>query len=400
MAAPVVSERLERYADLAIRVGTALQPGQTVFVNARVEHAPLARAVARAAYRAGARYVDVFYVDQHVRRAMIELGPEDTLEHSPDWLVERTAATAENALVAFTGDPEPALLADLDGERVGRARMLRVAEVGVRLMNERATNWTGLAFPSEGWATQVFGEPDIERLWEAVAFCTRLDEDDPVAAWQEHVDRLDRRAKAVNALELDRLVFTGPGTDLTVGLLPATHFTAALFETAGGIRHVPNLPTEEVFATPDARRTEGVVTATKPLAAAGNVVRGLRVEFEGGRIVRVDAEEGADVVRGQLATDGNANRLGEVALVDATSRVGQTGLTFFDTLYDENAACHVAYGAAVSVGHREDADPEGVNVANVHTDFMIGGPEVDVDGVTRDGRVVPLLRDNRWQLPE
>jgi aminopeptidase len=165
MAAPVVSERLERYADLAIRVGTALQPGQTVFVNARVEHAPLARAVARAAYRAGARYVDVFYVDQHVRRAMIELGPEDTLEHSPDWLVERTAATAENALVAFTGDPEPALLADLDGERVGRARMLRVAEVGVRLMNERATNWTGLAFPSEGWATQVFGEPDIERLW-------------------------------------------------------------------------------------------------------------------------------------------------------------------------------------------------------------------------------------------
>jgi aminopeptidase len=204
----------------------------------------------------------------------------------------------------------------------------------------------------------------------------------------------------VNALELDRLVFTGPGTDLTVGLLPATHFTAALFETAGGIRHVPNLPTEEVFATPDARRTEGVVTATKPLAAAGNVVRGLRVEFEGGRIVRVDAEEGANVVRGQLATDGNANRLGEVALVDATSRVGQTGLTFFDTLYDENAACHVAYGAAVSVGHREDADPEGVNVANVHTDFMIGGPEVDVDGVTRDGRVVPLLRDNRWQLPE
>jgi aminopeptidase len=400
MAAPVVSERLERYADLAIRVGTSLRPGQTVFVNARVEHAPLARAVARAAYRAGARFVDVLYVDQHVRRAMIELGPDEALEHSPEWLVERTTAAAGNALVAFTGDPEPTLLADLDGERVGRARMRKVAEVGIAQLTERSVNWTGLAFPNEGWATQVFGEPDLERLWEAVAFCTRLDEHDPVGAWQEHVDRLDRRAKAVNALELDRLVFTGPGTELTVGLLPESSFTAALFETADGIRHVPNIPTEEIFATPDARRTEGVVTSTKPLAVIGSVVRGLRVEFEGGRVVRVDAEEGADVVRGQLELDADANRLGEVALVDATSRVGQTGLTFFDTLYDENASCHIAYGAAVSVGHRPEADRDGVNVSSVHTDFMIGGPEVDVDGVTAGGRVVPLLRDNRWQLPE
>jgi aminopeptidase len=291
-------------------------------------------------------------------------------------------------------------MADLDGSRVARARPRRVNEAAIGLMNARTTNWTGVAAPTEGWATLVFGEPDLERLWEAVAFCTRLDEDDPVRAWHEHVDRLDRRAKALNALELDRLLFRGPGTDLTVGLLERTRFGAALFETATGVRHVPNIPTEEVFGTPDARRTEGVVTSTKPLAVAGNVVRGLRLEFEGGRVTQVDAEEGAEVVRGQLATDPNANRLGEVALVDDTSRVGRTGLTFFDTLYDENAACHVAYGAAVSVGHEPDADAEGVNVATIHTDFMIGGPEVDVDGVGRDGRVVPLLRDNRWQLPE
>jgi aminopeptidase len=400
MAAADVSERLERYADLAVQVGTSLQPGQIMFVTALVEHAPLVRALARAGYRAGARYVDVFYLDQHVRRALIEHGPDESLEHSPDWLVERTEAHAGNALVGVTGDPQPTLLADLDGARVARARPRRVNEAAIGLMNARTTNWTGVAFPSEEWAALVFGEPDVERLWEAVAFCTRLDEDDPVRAWQEHVDRLDRRAKALNALELDRLQFRGPGTDLTVGLLEATRFGAALFETAGGIRHVPNIPTEEVFGTPDARRTEGVVTSTKPLAVAGNVVRGLRLEFEGGRVTQVDAEEGADVVRGQIASDPNANRLGEVALVDDTSRVGRTGLTFFDTLYDENAACHIAYGAAVSVGHAPDADADGVNVATIHTDFMIGGPDVDVDGVDRDGRVHPLLRDNRWQLPE
>jgi aminopeptidase len=398
--AAAVDTRLERYAELAVKVGTSLRPGQTVFIAGLVEHAPLVRALARASYAAGARYVDVYYVDQHVRRAMIELGPDEALGHSPAWLVQRMEANAGNAAIGVTGDPHPELLADLDGERVGRARMKEVAEASLRQLGDRSVNWTGLAYPTEGWAERVFGEPDVERLWEAVAYCTRLDEDDPVGAWQAHVDRLDRRARALNALELDRLCFRGPGTDLTVGLLPATTFLAALFETANGIRHVPNIPTEEVFGTPDARRTEGVVTSTKPLALSGNVVRGLQMTFEGGRIVDVEAEEGADVVRGQLSTDENAVRLGEVALVDGGSRVGQTGLTFFDTLYDENATCHVAYGTAIPLGHSADADAEGVNTASVHTDFMIGGPEVEVDGVTAGGRVVPLLREDEWQLPE
>jgi aminopeptidase len=395
-----VDDRLERYADLIVRVGANLQPGQTLFVNGLGAHAPLVRAVARAGYRAGARYVDVFYVDQHVKHALIELAGDDALSHTPPWLVERQEAMAGNASVTVTGDPEPALLADLDGERVGRARMHALVEASLRQLTDRTINWTGAAFPSEGWATQVFGEPDVERLWQAVAACTRLDEEDPVQAWREHVERLARRATTLNELGLDALRFRGPGTDLTVGLLTASTFVAALFETAGGIRHVPNLPTEEVFATPDARRTEGTVAATKPLALAGAVIRGLRFTFRDGRIVDVDAEEGADVVRGQLTRGEDAGRLGEVALVDGTSRVGRTGLTFFDTLYDENATCHIAYGAAIPVGHTADADPEGVNAAPVHTDFMIGGPEVQVDGVTRDGREVPILREDEWQLPE
>ncbi len=400
MAAPELDERLERYAAVAVKVGANVGAGQTLFIGARIEHAPLVRALTRQAYAAGARYVDVHYTDQHVRRAMIELGPDEALDHSPKWSVERYEAMAGNAAIGTTGDPEPHLLADLDGERVGRARMTEVARVALRQLTARLVNWTGVAFPNEGWAREVFGEPDVERLWDAVAVCTRLDESDPVAAWREHMNRLDRRAAALNALELDRLTYHGPGTDLEIGLLERSRFASALFHTVDGRPYVANMPTEEVFTTPDARRAEGVVSSTKPLALAGDVVEGLQVTFEGGRIVDVQAKRGAEIVRGELTLDENASRLGEVALVDGTSRVGQTGLIFFDTLFDENATCHIAYGAAVSEGHADDGSDDGINESTVHTDFMIGGPEVDVDGVTRDGRVVPLLRDDMWQLPE
>ena len=400
MAAPELDDRLERYAAVAVRVGANVGPGQTLFIDAQIEHAPLVRALARQAYAAGARYVDVRYGDQHVRRAMIELGPDEVLEHSPAWMVERSEAMAGNARIGTSGDPAPHLLADLDGERVGRARMKEVTRVLFRQLTDRLVNWTGVASPNEGWAQEVFGEPDVERLWEAVSVCTRLDEPDPVEAWRLHMERLDRRAKALNELGLDRLTYRGPGTELEIGLLERSRFCSALFKTVDERPYVANMPTEEVFATPDARRAEGFVRSTKPLALAGEVIEGLRFTFEGGRIVDVQADKGADVVRGQLETDENACRLGEVALVDGTSRVGQTGITFFDTLYDENATCHIAYGAAVGEGYDGESDDDGVNDSLVHTDFMVGGPEVDVDGVTRDGRVIPLLREDVWQLPE
>jgi aminopeptidase len=253
--------------------------------------------------------------------------------------------------------------------------------------------------PNEGWATQMFGEPDLERLWQLVEFCVRLNEDDPVEAWRRHVARIGRRAQLLNDMQVDTLHFRGPGTDLTVGLLPESRWQGCESETAEGIPYVANMPTEEVFTTPDCRRTEGVVRSTQPLALYGRIVRGLEVRFEAGRIVEVRAEEGEDVVRGQLETDERAGYLGEVALVDGTSRIGQTGQVFFETLYDENASCHVAYGSAYAEAV-EGGVIDGVNVSGVHTDFMIGGPEVDVDVVLRDGTTVPVLRSDVWQLEE
>jgi aminopeptidase len=396
-----VTDRIKRYAELAVQVGANVQPGQLVEVLARIEHAEVARAVTRAAYEAGARYVDVLYSDQHIRRALIEGAPDDVLSWTPPWLLQRAKQIGDEraAVVALTGDAEPDLLADLPGDRVGRARMFELAEENSRQVNEQLNNWTVVGVPNAGWAEQMFGEPDVERLWKIVEFCVRLDMDDPVAAWREHVERIGRRAKALNDMRVDAIHFRGPGTDLTVGLLPESRWQGVESRTALGLPYVANMPTEEVFTTPDARRTEGHVRSTRPLALYGRIVRGLEVRFEGGRIVHVRAEEGEEVIQGQLTTDDTAGFLGEVALVDGTSRIGETGLTFFETLFDENATCHVAYGGAYA--EAVEGDPgEGVNVSTVHTDFMVGGPDVDVDALLPDGTVVPLLRNDVWQLSE
>ncbi|MFL5963693.1 MAG: aminopeptidase [Gaiellaceae bacterium] len=392
-------ERLERYAELAVRVGANVEAGQNVFIQSQIEHAPLARALTRAAYAAGARYVDVTYRDQHIRKAMIGLGPDDALTHTPGWTKTRAKALKGAALIATTGDPEPELLGDLDGERVGRAQMREVTEIMRGHMVARAINWTGVAYPNAGWANKMFGEPDVERLWEAVASCTRLDEPDPVAAWRDHLARLERRAATLNERQFDALRYRGPGTDFTIGLLAAARWMSALFRTASGRDYVPNMPTEEIFTTPDRRRAEGTISSSLPLALHGDIVKGLELTVKDGRIVNVDAEHGAELVRSETSRDEGASYFGELALVDGSSRVGKTGITFFDTLYDENATCHIAYGFGIPETF-EGEPGEGMNVSSVHTDFMIGRPELEVDGLAKDGTAVPILRDETWQLPE
>ncbi|HLY86457.1 MAG TPA: aminopeptidase [Gaiellaceae bacterium] len=394
-----MDERLERYAELAVRVGANVQPGQEVFVHSLVEHTELARALVRQAYEAGASYVHMVYRDEHVLHAMLALGPDPALTYSPEWEKERTKAEAGNASIGTTGRPEPQLLSDVDGERVGRAIQLEIAEIVQEQHRDNTINWCGIGAPNEGWATQVFGEPDVDRLWDEVAFCMRLDEPDPVAAWHDHISRLEARAAALTELRPDALHYRGPGSDLTIGILPTARWGAARFRTSGGIDYVANMPTEEVFTTPDPRRADGTIRSSLPLSLGGQIIRGLEFTLENGRIVDLDAEEGADVVRSQLATNENADRLGEVALVTNESRVGQTGTLFYDTLFDENATCHIAYGMGLAYSFDGEPDPA-MNDCNIHVDFMVGAPELEVDAVLADGTEVPLIRDQEWQLSE
>ena len=393
---------LDRLADLVVGFGANVQPGQIVAVGAELGKEAMARAIATSAYRHGAKFVEVSYFDLHIKRARLLHAAEETLDFVPSWLGERILELGRQrcARVGLTGPAFPGLLDDVDPARAGRDQLPFVKEAGL-VVNERTTNWTAVPCPTPAWARlvhpQLGDDAALARLWEEVLHVCRLDEDDPIAAWRARADFLEAAAARMNERRFDALRFRGPGTDLTVGLLPTTHFMAARFETVDGIRHMPNLPSEEIFGAPDPRRADGVVRATKPLVVGGSIIRGLEVEFRAGRAVRIDADEGAEVLRGYAARDEGASRLGEVALVDAEGRIGRLGTVFFDTLLDENAASHIALGEAYSFTAGEE-DAERLNHSSIHVDFMIGGDDVDVDGITGEGDAVPVLRGGAWQV--
>ena len=402
-------ELMRRYAELAVKVGVNVEEGQHVVVQGLVEHAPFVREVVRAAYEAGARYVGVDYGDNHVRKAMIEKAPEDVLTWTPPYLLDKDDYMVENktATISIAGDPEPDLMKGLDPQRVGNARMLELADRRYRAVGQRLVSWVIVAYPTEGWAETVFGEPNVEKLWEAVGKAARLYDDDPVQSWWDRVVELGKRADALNEYRFDAIRYRGPGTDLEIGLHPTGLWMSANFETAWGRKHVPNIPTEEVFTSPDHRRVEGTVRSTRPLhlPAEGTTVKDLEMTFKDGRIVDVQASEGLEVIRQQISLDEGAAALGELALVDKDSAVGQTGITYANTLFDENATAHIAYGASFAfcvpdIGQLEPEEQraKGLNYSKVHTDFMIGHPELEIDGITQDGKAVPIIRDEVWQL--
>jgi aminopeptidase len=395
---------LTRYAKLIVEVGTNVQPGQNVLMIGAPTAAPLLRAVAAEAYARGARFFDPWYFDPQVKRIRAEVAAEDTLEFVPPWYPERILQLGEGHGVRISVSPTipPGLMDGVDPAVIGRDQLPKLPG-HLSVINARTTNWCVVPWATPEWARIVHPELDddaaLAKLWEQLVYMLRLDTDDAGAAWRERVGELHAVGKRLDAAGLDALRFEGPGTDLTVGLLPTSQFAgeAPGSTTVDGVVFNPNLPTEEVFTTPDPTRTEGVVTATKPLDVDGTVVRGLRVRFEGGRAVQIDADENADVLRARVAKDDGAARLGEVALVDREGRIGKTGTVFFNTLLDENAASHVALGNAYAAPVGEE-DRDRINESAIHIDFMIGSDTVAVTGRTRAGSDVPVLRDGTWQL--
>jgi aminopeptidase len=401
----VIDELGSRYAELAVRVGANVQPGQTLFVLGEPEHAGLMRAVAAAGWAAGAGDVQPLYRDEYARRLHALHAAEDKLDRTPAWIETALLGMEGAALVVTLGDADPNLFADVEQGRAAQAEPRRAREIVNDQVARQACAWCVIACPTPGWAQEIFGEPDVERLWQEMADVARLDEPDPVAAWDAHLRALDERGAALAEHDLDALRFHGAGTDLTVGLIPGAVWKGPRAITSWGQEYVANLPTEEVFTTPDRRRTEGVVRTTKPLYWYGSVAEDVELRFQAGRIVGVSAARGEEFVRSKIETDDGAAYLGEVALVDSDSRIGRRDLVFRNGLLDENAACHIAIGGGYTEPVRgaetlsdEERLEAGINVSHIHIDLMIGSREVDVDGIGRDGTVVPILRNGDWVL--
>ena len=393
---------MEKLAELAV-FGANVQPGQLVAVTSFVGKEDVARRIARVAYERGAKYVDVVTFDQWVKRERIAHAAEETLDYAPPWMAQRLLYLSDEhaARITLSGPHAPRAMEDLDPARAGRDLLPYLPETGA-VVNRRTTNWTIVPVPTHDWAEAVY--PDLpreeayERLWEAVAHVCRLDTDDPEVAWTERVATLKASADRLTEQRFDALRLHGPGTDLTIGLLPSSAWQAGDFVTVDGLRHLPNLPTEETFTTPDPDRVDGYASATMPLELAGSVVSGIRVEFKNGRAVGIDADQGAEALRAAASSDHGASRLGEIALVDGQGRIGALETTFFDTLIDENAASHIALGNAYDHPVEDPEDKKRINLSRVHIDFMIGSSTLAVDGMTQNGDVVPVLRDGAWQI--
>jgi len=393
---------MDKLAELAV-FGANVQEGQLVAVTSFVGKEDVARRIARAAYQRGAKYVDVVTFDQWVKRERIAHAAEETLDYAPPWMSQRLLHLSDEhaARISLSGPHAPRALEGLDPARAGRDLLPYLPETG-EVVNRRTTNWTIVPVPTADWAELVYPdlgrEEGLQRLWEGVAHVCRLDTEDPAGAWNERTASLKSSAVRLTDRRFDALRLHGPGTDLTIGLFSSSAWQAGDFVTIDGLHHLPNLPTEETFTTPDPERVDGYASATMPLELAGSMVSGIRIEFEQGRAVGIDADQGAEALRTAAASDDGASRLGEIALVDGEGRIGKLGTTFFDTLIDENAATHIALGNAYDHPVEDGEDKKRINTSRVHIDFMIGSPELAVDGITGAGDAVPVLREGAWQI--
>ena len=414
MTSPTHQEMLKKYAEVIVKVGLNIRKGQRlVITNSRIrgvplQAAPLVREVVRVAYEAGARYVDVIWGDEELLRSRLQNAPQETLTEYPTWQITGLMDFVKggDAMLTILAD-NPDLMAGLDSDAVATLQKVHLENympVGTAV-SRNAVNWCLVAASSPAWAAKIFpNEKDAEsKLWKEIFESVRVDQADPVAAWQEHIKKLQSHSKYLQTKQYRALHYKAPGTDLTLGLPRGHKWISAQSLAENGVIFTANMPTEEVFTLPDRHRAEGTVAATMPLSYGGTLIEDFSVTFEHGRIVKVNAKKGGTVLQKLIETDEGASHLGEVALVPASSPIAKRGHLFYNTLFDENASCHIAIGRAYRftlTGGEELTDDEftasGGNNSLTHVDFMIGSNKMDIDGIREDGSAEPLMRQGEW----
>ncbi|QRY66856.1 aminopeptidase [Ensifer sp. PDNC004] len=407
---PIDPVKLDKLAEVAIQVGLQLQRGQDLVMTAPVAAMPLVRLITKHAYKAGAGLVTTLYSDEDTTLSRYAYAPDESFDRASDWLFKGMAEAFAGgaARLAISGD-NPMMLSAQDPAKVARANKANsiAYKPALEKISNFDINWNIVSYPNPSWAKLVFpNDPEevaVEKLANAIFAASRVDVADPVAAWKEHNANLARRSAWLNGERFAALHFTGPGTDLTVGLADGHLWCGGASEAKNGFTCNPNIPTEEVFTTPHALRVEGHVSSTKPLSHQGTLIDNIQVRFEGGRIVEAKASRGEEVLNKVLDTDEGARRLGEVALVPHSSPISASGILFYNTLFDENASCHIALGQCYSGCFVDDAKltpdqirAQGGNSSLIHIDWMIGSGQVDIDGVRADGSRVPVMRKGEW----
>src|SRR5690625_789248 len=403
----------EKYAELVLKMGVNLQIAQPLFVNAPVEGAEFARVLAKEAYALGASEVHINWEDDELTRLKYAYAEESVLEHYPEWKVQLQESYAE-AGAAFVSihATDPDLLNEVDPSRVAKASKaagLALKTFREYIMNDRVT-WTVISIPTEAWARKIFPDKTaaeaVASLWNEILKMVRVDQEDALRAWQDHNATLERAHRFLNEKQYTALRFTAPGTELEVGLPERHIWQGGTATSSKGVVFNPNMPTEEVYTAPHAYRVNGTVASTKPLNYGGTIIDNFSLTFKDGEVVDFSAEQGEAVLKNLLETDDGAARLGEVALVPHESPVSQSGLIFFNTLFDENASCHIAFGKAYPTSieggpdmDEAELDAHGINDSMVHVDFMIGSAEMDIDGVLPDGTTEPVFRRGTWAIP-
>jgi len=409
-------ESLQKYAELIVRVGLNLREGQRLLINnlttrgVPLHVAPLVREVAKAAYKAGARYVDVLWGDEELLKTRVQMAPRDSFDEFSDWRVKAAMDLFEQDGAHLTiRSNNPDLMDGEDSEIVGQVQKVYLERYAAwnELIGQNKMNWLVAAAAGPAWAKRVF--PDLEpaeaekKLWEALFSITRVDQPDPVAAWDKHVKNLRSRSEYLNAKQYAALHYTAPGTNLTVGL-PQGHFWNSAGSTAqNGIFYIANMPTEEIFTLPHKDQINGYVSASMPLSYSGALMEDFSLTFENGHVVKASAKKGEGILKKLIGTDDGSSSLGEVALVPHSSPIAQRGRLFYDALIDENAASHLALGYAYKFTLKgaenlsdEDFQARGGNTSMVHVDFMVGSKEMNIDGLLADGTTEPVMRDGEW----